>query len=227
MWDVPIAWRDTMMSANMTYDATAIASVSTGGSLLLDTNSNAMNRRLFYDPDNTVQNDPGLWGFNAQKVPPFGVLGYYVMTRRIATDANGHATGDDTGGFPSTGSVTYISKTTNTYQEWGRDAQGNMMLVNSQRAPRVDVSAAKTITMTCATISQGGTKNFTSVVGGFIRPHTTSHMGNVLPAGRNMQYLDGHVDWSDFGQSTTGASFAIQLQFSGNSQGGGPVLFWW
>ena len=190
-----------------------------------------MNRRLFYDPDNTVQNDPGLWGFNAQKVPPFGVLGYYVMTRRIATDANGHATGDDTGfPYPNPGpgivqSITYITKTTITYQDWIRDGQGNMTFPRLNY--KVDVPQAKTITMACATISQGGTKNFTSVVGGFIRPHTTSHMGNLLPAGRNIQYLDGHVEWSDFGQSTSAASFAIQLSFTGNSQGAGPVIFWW
>ncbi len=219
MWDVPLAWRDTMMSANMTYDPQQLIS-----NAMLSTETNAHNRRLFYDPDNLPQNDPGLWNFAATGNAPFGVLGYYVMTRRIATDANGHVTGDDSG-FPNPSVVTYITKTTNAYQDWVRDNQGNM--VSPRSANKVEVSAAKTIVMTCATISQGGNKNFTSVVGGFIRPHTTSHMGSLLPAGRNIEYLDGHVDWSDFAQSTTGASFNNQLSFSTNSNAPNVAIFWW
>ncbi|MGN6370763.1 MAG: type II secretion system protein [Phycisphaerae bacterium] len=224
MWDVPMQWRDTMMSSDMSYDANEILAGQ-------DMQKNAKNQRLFYDPDNMVQDDPGLWNFSA---PNFAVLGYYVMTRRVHT-TNGvvPATGGDDSGFPyaNPGSgvtqvVTYISKTTRAYQDWIRDDHGNMVY---PRAGKVDVPAAKTITMTCATISQGGNKNFTSVKGGWATPHTTSHMGSLLPAGRNIQYLDGHVDWSDFAQSSTTASFSIQLGFTGSAQAGGngPVIFWW
>ena len=41
--------------------------------------------------------DPGLWNFAAGGSPAFGVMGYVVMTRRIAVDGSGHVTGDDTG----------------------------------------------------------------------------------------------------------------------------------
>jgi prepilin-type N-terminal cleavage/methylation domain-containing protein len=224
MWDVPIAWRDTMISTNMTYDANAVANVANGGSAQQDSQTAANNRRLFYDPDNTTQNDPGLWGFEAQQNPPFAVLGYYVMTRRIATDNNGLVTGDDSG-FPISNVVTYIAKTTKTYSDWVRDNQGNMIYPRS--TIKVDLSAAKTIVMTCATISQGGNKNFTAIKGGWVNSHTSSHMGNLFPAGRNMQYLDGHVDWTDFSPSTAGASFNIQLGYTSNANAANPAIFWW
>lgn len=234
MWDVPIAWRDTMISSNMTYDANAILNVANGGATQQDMQTAANNRRLFYDPCNPAQNDPALWGFEAQQNPPFAVLGYYVMTRRIQTDGNGVATGDDPN-FPGAnlpvgtfGPVTYISKTTKQYQDWPRDNQGNYIYPRPTSTPKVDLPQAKTIVVTCATISQGGTKNFTGIKGGWINLHTTSHMGSILPAGRNMEYLDGHVEWIDFIPSTAGASFGSTiLAASSNTQASPPVYFWW
>jgi prepilin-type N-terminal cleavage/methylation domain-containing protein/prepilin-type processing-associated H-X9-DG protein len=44
-----------------------------------------------------------------------------------------------------------------------------------------------------STISQNG--NFTKVVGGWSKPHRTSHLNGKIPAGGNILFLDGHVNW--------------------------------
>jgi len=230
MWDVPLAWRDTMMSANMTYDAHMLLTNPTQS-----TEASAHNRKLFYDTCNPVQNDPGLWNFAASGNAPFAVLGYYVMTRRIATNANGTVSGDDSGypyanpTPPTVQAVTYISKTNKTYQDSPRDNSGNMIYPFPNALGlqyKLDVPQSRTIVVTCATISAGNNTNFTSVKGGWSTPHTSSHMGSVLPAGRSIEYLDGHVEWSDFAQSTSGASFNTKLAYH-NGSNGGTAFFWW
>ena len=118
MWDVPIAWRDTMVSSSQTYDASAILADSTGSNL--DTQKNANNRRLLYCPSNLVQNDPGLVNFARTRAPPFAVLGYVVLTRRIQVTGAGII--DDSPLNPPSnnysGAVTWISKTTTVYSDF-------------------------------------------------------------------------------------------------------------
>ena len=43
-----------------------------------------------------------------------------------------------------------------------------------------------------------GTTNFTSIQGGWIKPHHTSHLNGSWPAGGNILFMDGHVSWRDF-----------------------------
>lgn len=50
-----------------------------------------------------------------------------------------------------------------------------------------------------AVCSGGNPPNFAKVMGGWVKPHKTSHLdqGNQ-PAGGNILYLDGHVSWRKF-----------------------------
>jgi prepilin-type N-terminal cleavage/methylation domain-containing protein/prepilin-type processing-associated H-X9-DG protein len=43
-----------------------------------------------------------------------------------------------------------------------------------------------------------GTGSFSRVQGGFPTPHTTSHLKGPKPAGQNILYCDGHVEWKSF-----------------------------
>jgi hypothetical protein len=40
--------------------------------------------------------------------------------------------------------------------------------------------------------------NYTSIQGGFTYPHVSPHLKGVVPAGGNLGFKDGHVDWRDF-----------------------------
>jgi prepilin-type N-terminal cleavage/methylation domain-containing protein len=191
MWDVPLQWRDTVISANQTYDANAI---TTGQ----DTQSQANVRRLMYCPSNPVQNDPGLWNYAATQVPPYGVIGYVVMTRRIDTSQNPIA--DDSSYAPN---VTWITKTTLVYSDFPRAGDGNWATV-PRPTVKQPMSPAQTILAADGTLSNGGNPaNYTAIKGGFIYPHTTSHMGNTTPAGRNTLFLDNHVAWQAFSTKTS------------------------
>ncbi|MCF7668499.1 MAG: type II secretion system GspH family protein [Verrucomicrobia bacterium] len=48
-----------------------------------------------------------------------------------------------------------------------------------------------------ATLSEGN-DNFNHVQGGWADYHRTSHMNGVDPAGGNILFLDGHVEWRNF-----------------------------
>jgi prepilin-type N-terminal cleavage/methylation domain-containing protein len=57
--------------------------------------------------------------------------------------------------------------------------------------------------------------NFTSVPGGYSKPHTSPHLNGALPAGGNQGMLDGHIEWRRF-----------QL-FDVRTVNAGDPTFWW
>jgi hypothetical protein len=78
---------------------------------------------------------------------------------------------------------------------------------------------------TDATISQGALVrgngayfsggSFTTIVGGWIKPHRTSHLNGAMPAGGNALYLDGHVSW---------VRWPVMLV---RTETGAEPMFWW
>ncbi len=63
--------------------------------------------------------------------------------------------------------------------------------------------------------SQRFTYNFTSVPGGYSKPHTSPHLKGSFPAGGNQGMLDGHVEWRKF------ELFNVRTVSSGDP------TFWW
>lgn len=43
-----------------------------------------------------------------------------------------------------------------------------------------------------------GNYNYSSIVGGFYKPHTSAHLNGPLPEGSNIGFKDGHVAWRKF-----------------------------
>ncbi len=64
-------------------------------------------------------------------------------------------------------------------------------------------------------VAQKNTYNYTSIQGGYSKPHTTAHLNGKLPAGGHIGYLDGHVAWRPW-------NYPMTPRTTGNS----PV-FWW
>jgi prepilin-type N-terminal cleavage/methylation domain-containing protein len=241
MWDVPLAWRDTMTSASQQM------STFTNGN---DPNTKTGSWRLLYCPSNPNQMDPGLWNFAAQASPAFGVMGYVVMTRRIAVDATGHVTGDDTGFTPrmtssqaNIGSDTglsspWISKVSNAYSDFQRDGHGDYFLATGaspsspiRLALVVPLAPAQTILAADGTLSQGSGTNlkFAGVVGGWSGgTHTSSHMGSSgKPAGRNTLFLDFHAEWQNFNTLEFSSTKITNLGATSGLPSGGSAIFYW
>ena len=63
--------------------------------------------------------------------------------------------------------------------------------------------------------SQRYTYNYTSVPGGYPKPHTSPHLKGAIPAGGNLGMLDGHVEWRKFELMKV------------RTVGGGSPTFWW
>ncbi|HUO09289.1 MAG TPA: type II secretion system protein [Phycisphaerae bacterium] len=212
MWDVPIPWRDTMISPTQTYDPNTILSNQ-------DQQKMANTRRLFYCPSNPTQNDPGLWNYAATVTPsPYAVIGYIVLTRRIDTSNN---TVVDDASYPK--NVTWITKGSNVYSDYPRGQDANWTSV-PRPVTKIQLPGSQTVLAADGTLSVGAGTSVTydHIKGGWTGGyHTSSHMGSGgLPAGRNILYLDNHVDWRNFNNKT---SF-------GNTQGFSPdnvVFFYW
>lgn len=62
-----------------------------------------------------------------------------------------------------------------------------------------------------------GADNFTEVQGGFRLRHISAHIKNLVPAGGNIAYKDGHVAWRKFDASNTSANGNVTQVRTGNS----------
>jgi len=59
------------------------------------------------------------------------------------------------------------------------------------------------------------TYNWTSINGGYVKPHLSPHLNGMIPLGGNVGMLDGHVEWRNL---------TNMLPRAGN--GGAPFFFW-
>lgn len=177
--------------------------VSTVNALL---NSGAQTN-TFYCPGTAprftdVQNwsGPGttLWNFGASGTYPFHIVGYVLAfsgsaSKLAATNQNASILPEAINNFPITGTST-------TYR------------------------AAERVLVADATISTGAAQpgfahpenNYTVISGGFTYnglsyPHTSPHLNGNVPAGGNLGFKDGHVEWRDFTfmtpRTTSGAPY--------------------
>jgi prepilin-type processing-associated H-X9-DG protein len=83
-------------------------------------------------------------------------------------------------------------------------------------------SSSQRVLIADATISLPGQSNptlrsfysYTTIMGGYPKPHLSAHLDGRLPIGGNLAMLDGHVEWRDFDKMIP------------RTQGSSPV-FWW
>ena len=78
----------------------------------------------------------------------------------------------------------------------GRDLQLKLTQVTGTNT----TSLADTEVVTDIIISGGNPPDFTRVQGGWVKPHTTSHLNGRAPTGGNILFLDGHVAWRKFAE---------------------------
>jgi len=146
-------------------------------------------RRLLYCPSNPVQNNNDLWEYPNQKNAMIRVIGYGWLGSRIGKTPLGEIP-PNVRLFPP---LAFRSK-------WGDGP-----------APAMTELAFDAI------ISEGG--QYTDIVGGSPLHHTTSHLSGHEPAGGNILYCDGHVDWKNWG----GTAQAAGILAAG---AGVPPIFW-
>jgi prepilin-type processing-associated H-X9-DG protein len=63
--------------------------------------------------------------------------------------------------------------------------------------------------------AQKATYNWTSIAGGYLKPHLSPHLSGNMPAGGNVVMLDGHVDWRK-----------LEVMLPRTAVSSSPI-FWW
>jgi prepilin-type N-terminal cleavage/methylation domain-containing protein len=173
-----------------------------------------MERKHFYCPgtaprfnDNYNFLNPypnSLWTFGQ---PGFRIIGYLVAFSGPASNP---------GSFLASltnQNTTIVSErirlSTTTYS--------NIVPPNSERVLLADATISENSAGTPANPAPAG--SFVNVVGGFsvngtLVPHLSPHLNGTLPAGGNLAFKDGHVQWRPFAE--------MSLRATGQSRG-----FWW
>jgi len=67
------------------------------------------------------------------------------------------------------------------------------------------------------------TYNYTSIQGGYGKPHLTAHLKGRVPAGGNIAMLDGHVEWRKFDKMVVRGYGGV----GGAQDNGTCPTFWW
>jgi prepilin-type N-terminal cleavage/methylation domain-containing protein/prepilin-type processing-associated H-X9-DG protein len=208
-WDQTIPVRNVIVNS---YLGGAGGSITSTGSFT------GTARHVWYCPSYTEEDVDGVWDFAAYQplgaTPPpgamnFGAMGYAFVNQRIdGSIANPSllfhryyqtrmSSPKVFAGAPATSYVTGLTlpnPTDPTSIEFAADA------VLQNRDPTSPYY-----------------QSFSSVKGGYVIPHRTSHMSyfGSLPAGGNILFFDGHAEWRPFSK--------MGIQF--NYPGGNPTFF--
>ncbi len=83
----------------------------------------------------------------------------------------------------------------------------------SQRVLLADATISESYLDNHAGFVAGAKYNFTTVYGGYTKPHISPHLNGLVPAGGNLAMLDGHVQWRKFYDMDQRASSASQRGF--------------
>jgi prepilin-type N-terminal cleavage/methylation domain-containing protein/prepilin-type processing-associated H-X9-DG protein len=158
---------------------------------------NGGRRSILYCPAFQKQNDNELWAFSTGQ------------TNEVARDGSG--------GYRVIGYAV-------AFQGAGRITQTNIT-ESFNPAPykiagtTINPSPSERVLVADATISNGAVETdrnrnrYTGIMGGWSKKHDTAHMQGKLPAGGNILFLDGHVEWRKFNKMRVRTT--------------GDPTFWW
>jgi prepilin-type N-terminal cleavage/methylation domain-containing protein len=143
---------------------------------------NGGNRNVLYCPAFLKQNSDELWAFTTSvtnEIAPDNNNGYRVIGYAVAFKGAGRI------------KLTNITESLNP-AAW--------------RAPDgtdIDPGPSGRVIAADGTLSNGATRttagnNFTKIMGGWSKPHSSPHLINNRPLGGNLIMLDGHVEWRKF-----------------------------
>ncbi|HLP76152.1 MAG TPA: type II secretion system protein [Candidatus Paceibacterota bacterium] len=162
-----------------------------------------MEKRTFYCPgtsprfdDNLNYQNAGmnsLWNFGASGLG----YGFRVIGYAVALDQ-----------------TTLISTNRNTSMRPSVSTAASPVQPDSDRVLVADATISEIPAGTPAVPGPAG--SFVTVAGGFPVPHLSPHLKGSLPAGGNLAFKDGHVDWRDF------SKMSQRVITSSSSRG-----FWW
>jgi prepilin-type N-terminal cleavage/methylation domain-containing protein/prepilin-type processing-associated H-X9-DG protein len=232
LWDMSCPMRDLLVRYGVTHDAFYCP-------------SNKETQDLANVPG-SLGVGPSEWDFNAyynypsithQLVPSegtnvdsagFGVMGYCFLIQRADPNSGFNTLQSNTGkneGYQLSifqGTSYYWNlqtKLTKPIATYNQKSQSTRPALSSQTELVVDSVVSSTFTN--LTNGSRATDNYL-VIGGWPNPEPSAHLYGREPAGGNILYMDGHVDWHTFNEMVPRVYIVGQ---TGISKTG--VYFWW
>jgi prepilin-type N-terminal cleavage/methylation domain-containing protein/prepilin-type processing-associated H-X9-DG protein len=144
---------------------------------------NGGTRNILYCPSFAKQNDDALWAFTTGQVGEVATdnaTGYRVIGYAVA--------------FRGAGRVLQTNVTESYNPRPWRMADGTFL----------DPGPAERVITADGTLSNGALETdrsrnrYTGIRGGWSQPHDSPHLDARMPAGGNLLFLDGHVEWRRF-----------------------------
>lgn len=154
---------------------------------------NGATRETFYCPVFPEQNIDAAWNYSIPN--NFSVVGYYFLTTRLDANWKPMTIGNGGADFPA------ISNSFGKRQYL--DSLRPKFTTSTSAVPGYSFQPTKPSDVelvTDAIIRQNSTSGWGA--SGGLSGHVTSHMDRGVPAGSNILFLDGHVDWRPFKKMT-------------------------
>jgi prepilin-type N-terminal cleavage/methylation domain-containing protein/prepilin-type processing-associated H-X9-DG protein len=155
-------------------------------------------RNVLYCPGFQKQNDDELWAFTTDapgEIAPERSGTYRVIGYAVAFKGSGRVL------------ATNITESFNP-APW-RMSDGATL----NPGPTERVMVADGILSNGASETYRNRNRYRGIMGGWSKPHDSAHLVNNMPAGGNLLYLDGHVQWEKFAKMKVRTS--------------GDPAFWW
>lgn len=182
-------------------------------------------KKTFYCPSTAprftdalnFQNQNSLWNFGTNIGKQFNIVGYSFAF-----------SGDPPGKVPNSSLLYLTNQNTKIGMEFHPNPVWPFTPFRETLSTRVLI--ADVFLSRNSGVPATPADNFSSVGGGFSvngvqYPHLSAHLQDLIPAGGNYAYKDGHVQWQRF--SAPSANGKLNLtQVRGGGSGGTPY-FWW
>lgn len=212
LWDLAKPTRNVLMGV-APYASAGETAVNTSAVQAIDTR-----RPIFYCPSNIERNSDQNW-INPT-APTFSITGYCLLVQRDVAGAGGAAQGGFRPPTWLTAQGTPAPPTYSLFVSTIRDVRPPDPTVPLREQPDLSSPSAREV-VTDIVAGDVNAMNPAAPNGNF--GAATNHMKGKLPAGGNVFFLDGHVEWRNFSEmKAPGATFP-----HARCQTGGQVFYYW
>jgi prepilin-type N-terminal cleavage/methylation domain-containing protein/prepilin-type processing-associated H-X9-DG protein len=224
MWDMSAPMRDLLVKYGAIHQSFYCPSNAetqddgnTAGSMGAGTSEWDYNAYYNYQPTMTNAAIPGRPADSAG----FGVMGYVFLIQRLDPGLNNLQVSNNVGDAVSTTKTDYYWNFQNKISK-AIATQNRFHVSRPTVAAQTElvVEAMVSNNLINATAAGRAQVSWGLVLGGWPKPEPSAHLYGQEPAGMNVLFMDGHVDWRTFTDCFPRTNVA-----PGNGRGG--VYFWW
>ncbi len=148
-------------------------------------------------------------------------IGYWMLVQRATLDTAGNVVLPSTGGWAAgANNGSMMQSVGNPKYAFVYDIINRSDVIDNPANPSTDPSRKIQLLLCDAVLSTGDRQNFSAVPSSITGTHQTAHLGNNgLPLGSNLAFVDGHVEWKDWGK--------LKPRYTSGGSIDPGIVFWW